>query len=102
LLLLIRKEREQIIKIINLQLPALRDQYKVKRLGLFGSAARGEVKAESDIDILVEFESPVGFFYFIRLENLLSKALGKKVDLVSGKAIKPALKDAVFREIIYV
>jgi predicted nucleotidyltransferase len=95
-------EREHIIKIINSQLPALRDQYKVKRLGLFGSAARGEVGEESDIDILVEFESPIGFFDFIRLENLLSKALGKKVDLVSRKAIKPALKDAIFKEIIYV
>lgn len=95
-------EREEIIRIINSQLPALRDVYKVKRLGLFGSAARGEVGEGSDIDILVEFESPVGFLDFIRLENSLSKLLGRKVDLISGKAIKPALKEAIVEEIIYV
>jgi predicted nucleotidyltransferase len=95
-------ERERIIKIINSQLPALRDQYKVKRLGLFGSAARGEVGEESDIDILVEFESPVGFFDFIRLENSLSKLLGRKVDLISRKAIKPSIKEEILKEVVYV
>lgn len=95
-------EREEIIKIISSQLLSLRDKYKVKRLGLFGSAARGEVGEESDIDILVEFESPVGFFDFIRLENSLSKLLGRKVDLISRKAIKPAIKEEILKEVIYV
>jgi hypothetical protein len=63
---------------------------------------RGEQKRGSDIDVLVEFEIPVGFFEFIRLENFLSHALGKKVDLVSKKAIKPAVKNEIIKEVQYV
>ncbi|MEK6571450.1 MAG: nucleotidyltransferase family protein, partial [Bacteroidota bacterium] len=84
------------------QLPLLRDQYNVKSLGLFGSVVRGDAGEKSDIDILVEFESPIGFFDFIRLENFLSKILGRKVDLISRKAMKSALKEAILKETIYV
>ena len=61
-------------------------------MGLFGSVARGEQEKQSDIDILVEFSAPIGFFDFIRLENFLSELLGGKVDLVSKKAVKPILE----------
>lgn len=95
-------EKEKIIQTINLQLPFLRDRYNVKNLGIFGSVARNEGKEESDIDIVVEFESPIGFLDFIRLENFLSKILQRKVDLISKKAIKPALKESILKEVIYV
>ena len=97
-----RMERERIIRTIKSQLPLLRDQYNVKSLGLFGSVVRGDAGEKSDIDILVEFESPIGFFDFIRLENFLSKILGRKVDLISRKAMKSALKETILNEIIYV
>ncbi len=95
-------EREQIIRIINSQLPLLRTRYNVKSLGLFGSVARDDMDEGSDIDILVEFESPIGFFDFIRLENFLGELLGRKVDLISRRAIKPSLKEAILKEIVYV
>jgi len=94
--------KEEIRKKISNQLPFLRQKYKVKRLGIFGSFVRGQQKKGSDVDILVEFTSPIGFFDFIRLENFLAETLNQKVDLVSKKALKPAIKNEILRETIYV
>jgi len=87
---------------IQAQLPFLKSKYHVKKIGIFGSFVRGEEKKGSDVDVLVEFETPVGFFDFIRLENYLSATLNKKVDLVSKKAIKPAAKKEIIKEVQYV
>lgn len=95
-------KKDNIIQKINSEMPNLREKYQVEKLGIFGSVARGENTANSDIDILVEFKNPVGFFHFIRLENYLSELLGKKVDLISQKAPKPAIKEDVLKEAIYV
>ena len=95
-------DKQEIKEKINIQLPFLKDKYHVKKMGIFGSVVRGEQEKESDIDILVEFSSPIGFFDFVRLENFLSKTLHKKVDLVSKKAIKPAIKKDILKEVIYV
>jgi hypothetical protein len=95
-------DKEQIIEKIDKNLPFLKEKYNVKEMGLFGSVARGEEENSSDIDILVEFSSPIGFFDFIRLEDFLSGILGKKVDLVSKKAIKPIIKNDILEETIYV
>lgn len=95
-------DKEEIKKRIARQLPYLRQKYNVKRLGIFGSVVRNEQEKESDVDILVEFTSPVGFFDFIRLEDFLAKTLNQKVDLVTRKALKPAIKDNILKETIYV
>ena len=71
----------------------------VKSLAFFGSAARGEAKATSDIDILVEFDKPVGLFTFIRLKQRLSEILGRQVDLVTQEALKPQLREHILEEI---
>jgi len=76
--------------------------YHVKRIGIFGSAARGSQREESDIDVLVEFFKPVGMFEFLALESFLSKLLGRKVDLVTEAALKPAMKDGILNELVYV
>ena len=94
--------KKEIINEIESKAGFLKEKYQVKNIGLFGSAARGEETLESDVDILVEFESPVGFFEFIRLENYLSELIGKRVDLVSKKSIKPAVREEIFKEVIYV
>ena len=67
----------------------LKDKFKVKTIGVFGSYVRGEQKLSSDLDVLVEFDEPMGLFEFMKLENYLSDLLGVKVDLVSKKALKP-------------
>lgn len=94
--------KEEIIKEINNNLPFIKDKYHIKQLGIFGSVIRDDYNEKSDIDILVEFDLPVGFFDFVRLEKKLSEILGKKVDLVSKKALKPAIKEEILKETVYV
>lgn len=73
-------------------------QRGVKTLALFGSVARNESKASSDIDILIDFDSKKGLFVFIDLKNYLEKLLKCEVDLVTKSALHPALKDRILHE----
>jgi predicted nucleotidyltransferase len=91
-----------ILEILKRELPSLERDFKVERLGLFGSFARGEQRGESDIDIVVEFKEPVGFFTFMDLEYYLEEKLGAEVDLVTPDAIKPLMKPYIMREAVYV
>lgn len=95
------KTREDILNILRRQLPYLREAYGVRKLGLFGSYSRQEQKAESDIDLLVEFGKPIGFFKFIELESYLSEQLGAKAELVTEDALKPLIKPTVARDLVY-
>lgn len=70
----------------------MQQEYKVKTIGIFGSYARGEETEESDVDILVEFEEPVGL-EFVHLADYLEEILGVKVDLLTPDAIKPNRKN---------
>ena len=79
----------------------LKKNYKVKRMGVFGSMARNEHGKNSDVDILVEFEETISLFKFIELEDHLKKILRKKVDLVMKKALKPRLKRRILDEVKY-
>ncbi|MDP3994309.1 MAG: nucleotidyltransferase family protein [bacterium] len=94
--------KEEIRKILDNQLPLLKQKYHVKRLGIFGSVVRDQQKKGSDIDMLAELTSPIGFFDFIRLENFLTETLNQKVDLVTKKALKPAIKAEILKETLYV
>ncbi len=89
---------EQILQ--NLK-PILSDKFEVERIGYFGSFARGEQKADSDIDILVEFRRPLGWAFF-DLQELLEKEFQRKVDLVSSKALKEQLRDEILSQTRYV
>jgi hypothetical protein len=79
----------------------LRNQFKVKEIGVFGSFVRGEQRKSSDIDILVEFEEPIGLLEFMDLEEYLSNMLGRKVDLVSKKSLKPFIGEYIKKEVVY-
>ena len=70
----------------------------VTRSALFGSIVRGEETKDSDVDVLVEVPRGMGIFKFIALERRLGEALGRKVDLVSYKALHPLLKDRILEE----
>jgi predicted nucleotidyltransferase len=72
------------------------------RIGIFGSWGRNEQKKGSDIDILVEFEEPVGLLDFVALENYLSGLLGIKVDLVMKSALKQRIGKQILKEVVYV
>ena len=93
--------KKQIIGKISSQKKFLEDRYFVEEIGIFGSVARSEQKTASDVDILVNFSSPIGIFDFIRLENYLSKLLGAKVDLVTKTGLKSVIKDEVLSQTVY-
>ncbi len=80
----------------------LKRKFKVKTIGIFGSYVRDKQKSGSDVDVLVEFEEPVGLFEFMRLEYYLSDLLGVKVDLVSKKALKQYIGEQIKKEVVYV
>ena len=84
--------------------PSLYQDFYIKNLGLFGSYARGENSENSDIDILIEYDSskPFSLFTLISLEDFLTKLFNIKVDLVNKKSIKPALKENILNEVVYV
>ncbi len=76
-------------------------RFSVSRIGIFGSVARGEQTEASDIDILVEFSRPVGFFTFLELEEYLPVHLGAPVDLVTLDAVKPLMRERVAATVAY-
>ena len=88
------------VKLKNL-LPFLINEYRVKRIGYFGSYATGMQDDDSDIDILVEFSQPCGWKFFT-LEKLLEDQLGKEVDLVTTSAIKNQLKDSILKQVKFI
>lgn len=95
------RTRDQVLKILKEELPYLKETFQITRIGIFGSWVRGEQTEESDIDVLVELEKPVGFFAFIKLEDHLSKLLGVRVDLVTPDALKPLIKPYIMEETVY-
>jgi len=92
----------EIQEILRQKKPILREKFKVKEIGIFGSFVRGEEKDTSDLDILVELERPVGLIKFVGLQNYLSDELGEKVDLVTKSALKPRIKKNILSEVVYI
>lgn len=97
-----KRNINDVINLINKKREVLRDTYRVKNIGIFGSVARGESTKKSDVDVLVEFSLTPSLFKFIDLENFLRQILKMKVDLVTKNALKPAIKDQILQEVIYV
>jgi len=73
-------------------------RYGVKKAGLFGSCVRGEMKEDSDIDILVEIEKDISLLDFVGIKLELEETLGRKIDLVEYSTIKPLLKESILKE----
>jgi uncharacterized protein len=70
-------------------------RHDVRRLRLFGSAARGEAGPDSDIDLLVDFAAPKGFFELLRLEDDLEVFFGRPVDVITEPGLSPYLKEPI-------
>jgi hypothetical protein len=75
-------------------------KYQVRELAVFGSAARGEMRPESDIDLLVEFEpdARIGLFEFSAMEREFAALLARKVDLGTKQSLKPWIRPHVLRD----
>lgn len=89
-----------VVDIDETKLAAICQRYHVQELAVFGSAAKGEMRPGSDIDLLVEFlpEAEIGLLEHAGLMLELSELLGRRVDLVSKRGLKPLIRDAVIRE----
>ena len=82
------------------EIAAICRRYHVKELAVFDSAARNEMRPDSDIDLLVEFlpEARVDLLQHLAAERELSELLGRKVDLVSRRALRSALREEVLSQ----
>ncbi|WXG39303.1 MAG: nucleotidyltransferase family protein [Candidatus Freyarchaeum deiterrae] len=93
-----------ILKTLRRVMPTLREKYKVKSIGVFGSYVRKKQRESSDLDILVEFEegAKLSLLDVVGLEIELSDLLGVKVDLVEKKNLKPHIGQHILGEVVYV
>jgi uncharacterized protein len=96
------KTLTEIESILRDQKPILKEKFKVREIGIFGSVVRGEQRETSDLDLLVEFEEPIGLIKYVNLQNYLSDKIGVRVDLVVKSGLKPRISRQVLREVIYV
>jgi uncharacterized protein len=90
-------QREEVIAAIRNHRAEL-NEFGVASLSVFGSVARGTAGPASDVDLLVEFESPVGLFTFVRLHQRLEALLDCSVDLVTAEAIRPPMRQQILTE----
>ncbi|PWB76595.1 MAG: nucleotidyltransferase [Anaerolineales bacterium] len=93
-------EREKVIQLLKVRKRRLK-KFGVRSISIFGSVARNKVGRQSDVDLLVEFEKPVGLFEFARLQMYLEEVLGRKVDLVTPEALRKELRETILREAIH-
>ena len=92
--------RDDLLEILQKHQKDLQE-FGVQSLALFGSVVRDEARTDSDVDILVEFARPVGLLAFLRLKRYLEDILGRPVDLVTSKALRPQWRERIIREAIH-
>ncbi len=94
---------EEIRQILQAHRDILRERYGVQTIALFGSYARGDATPESDVDLLVELEKPIGLRFF-ELWDYLESIVGTRVDLLTPGALrrKPRLQERVQEDLVYV
>lgn len=93
--------RDEVITILTAHREELR-RLGVKSLAVFGSVARDEARPDSDVDILVELDRPMGLFGFLDIEAYLEQILGAKVDLGTPDSLKPTIRATVLGEAVRV
>jgi hypothetical protein len=96
------KTLDEIKEILMQHKKELRQAHRIKKVGIFGSLARGDQNKRSDIDLLAEFEEPVSLLDLVGAELYLRKILKTKVDLIPKEDIRPELKKRILKETVYV
>ena len=95
------KDAEELEKTLRSLLPRLSSEFKVRRIGYFGSFASGNHSPYSDIDILVDFSEPLGWEFF-DLKMLLEDKLARNIDLLTENALRNEIKDQVLQQVKYI
>jgi hypothetical protein len=80
----------------------LAERYHVRSIGIFGSYSKKHQTEQSDLDLVVEFDQPIGMMAFVYLKNLIADRLDIKVDLVTPDGLHPLIRDQVMHEVVYV
>ncbi len=94
--------RTEVLDQLALSKPILAARYGVERLALFGSTVRNSASPNSDIDILVSFDGPATSERYFGVQFFLEDLLGRPVDLVTDKALRPELRPFIEREAVHV
>ena len=94
--------RDEVLDQLARNKPTLVARYGVDRLALFGSTVRDAARADSDIDILVSFDGPARSERYFGVQFFLEDLLGRPVDLVTDKALRPELRPFIEREAVHV
>lgn len=94
--------RDQVLEELRRHRPEIEARFAVKRLSIFGSAARDELGADSDIDVLVEFNGKATFDGYMELKLYLERLLGRNIDLVTRDAVKPRMRLLIEQEAMHV
>jgi predicted nucleotidyltransferase len=94
--------RQRVLERLSEEQARLRRDFRVASLALFGSLARDEATDTSDIDLLVTFKRPAGYFALIALQQHLESVLGRNVDIVTPGGLKPGMRERVLAEAINV
>lgn len=79
--------KEEITEKLRKKYPYLVSKYGIKRIGLFGSYSKGEQTEDSDVDIIAEFERPIGL-KFVEFAEYLEELLGKKTDILTPDGVR--------------
>jgi uncharacterized protein len=94
--------RSTILNLLSEHQGEVRERFGVRQLALFGSAARDDLRVDSDIDVLVEFDGPATFDRYFDLKAYLEQLLGRPVDLVTDRGLKPRARRHVEKDLIRV
>lgn len=94
--------RAQALELLTRSKATLAARYGVTRLALFGSTARDAARADSDVDILVAFDGPATSDRYFGVQFFLEDLLGRPVDLVTEKALRPELRPYIEKEAVHV
>ena len=92
---------ETLRTLIRQQKDMFRQRYRITEVGIFGSYARGEQTATSDVDVLVDYEQAPTLSRLIELREYLSNLIGVPVDVVTKKGLKPRIREQVLAEVVY-
>lgn len=94
--------KAELLLLLTGQRETLKGRYAVKSLAIFGSAARDAMTDKSDVDLLVEFDTPPTFDRYFKLKFFLEELVGRPVDLVTKRGLRAELRARVEREAIHV
>ena len=96
------KTLNEIRRILSAQKQSLCEKYQITELGVFGSYARGEQTEDSDIDIVVDYETAPTLIMLVELRDYLSQLFDLRVDVVTKNGLKSRIRDRVLDEVIYI